>query len=174
MRKITFIGQISDIEFAEAKKAPKSLKAKRAKANQFLLMKKYDKSGVITSRKMSRVYRERLNNSQSFGLLDKFKSKEQIASEIESGERNLGKKLWKKKAEEIAKKEADFVAEVKRKSEQVKREVAEKNLKLKQASKLKGKLGLGAIGLLTAGAIGYSVYRKIRTDKGKKRGNYKR
>jgi hypothetical protein len=40
-------------------------------------------------------------------------------------------------------------------------------------TKLK-KAGLGAAGLLTAGAIGYGVYRKMRSDKGKKRGNYRK
>ena len=37
-----------------------------------------------------------------------------------------------------------------------------------------GKVGLGAVGLLTAGGIGYGIYRKLRSDKGKKRGAYKR
>lgn len=34
------------------------------------------------------------------------------------------------------------------------------------------KAGLAGAGLLTAGAIGYGIYRKMRSDKGKKRGNY--
>ena len=36
----------------------------------------------------------------------------------------------------------------------------------------KNKLGLGAVGLATAGAIGYGLIRKMRSDKGKKRGFY--
>lgn len=34
------------------------------------------------------------------------------------------------------------------------------------------KIGLGAAGLLTTGAIGYTIYRKTRKDKGRKRGRY--
>lgn len=44
---------------------------------------------------------------------------------------------------------------------------------LLQAKKLPmGKIGIGAVGLTTLGAIGYGVTRKIRNDKGKKRGRY--
>ena len=39
---------------------------------------------------------------------------------------------------------------------------------------MKGKLGLGAIGLATVGAVGYGIARKLRSDKGKKRGKYLR
>ena len=35
------------------------------------------------------------------------------------------------------------------------------------------KLKLGAVGLATAGVIGYGLYRKMRSDKGRKRGRYK-
>lgn len=45
---------------------------------------------------------------------------------------------------------------------------------LKPKSGGKGLLiGAGAAGLLTAGAIGYGMYRKRRSDKGKKRGSYR-
>ena len=36
------------------------------------------------------------------------------------------------------------------------------------------KLGLGAVGLAATGAIGYGIYRKIRSDKNKKRGIYRK
>lgn len=36
------------------------------------------------------------------------------------------------------------------------------------------KLGLGAVGLAATGAIGYGIYRKIRSDKNKKRGSYRK
>ena len=39
---------------------------------------------------------------------------------------------------------------------------------------MKGKLGLGAVGLAATGAIGYGIYRKIRSDKNKKRGIYRK
>lgn len=35
-----------------------------------------------------------------------------------------------------------------------------------------GKIGLVGAGLLTTGAVGYGIYRKMRSDKGKKRGRY--
>ena len=37
----------------------------------------------------------------------------------------------------------------------------------------KNKLGIGAIGLATAGVLGYGLIKKMRSDKGKKRGFYK-
>lgn len=43
----------------------------------------------------------------------------------------------------------------------------------KSGLSIKNKLALGALGLGTVGAIGYTIYRKTRKDKGKKRGKYR-
>lgn len=46
---------------------------------------------------------------------------------------------------------------------------------LKQAGKFvkKNKVGVGLAAAGALGAVGYGVYRKMRSDKGKKRGNYR-
>lgn len=47
-------------------------------------------------------------------------------------------------------------------------------LGLRSKLSMRSKLSFAGAGLLTAGAIGYGLYRKKRSDKGKKRGNYRK
>lgn len=196
MKRITFMGQVKNIEFASRwREKLTSLDVEQGRKLSTLIKQSYSLSdeapvagGKIPSPRgreqnllRERVYKEKAKAAQKRQSLkiDKTSPKKEYASDrrfrLEKLRENKANKLIDKTVDDFnkavkapspsqafnPKMEFDFTG------------LGNESKPKWDKTKLK-KAGLGAAGLLTAGAIGYGVYRKMRSDKGKKRGNYRK
>lgn len=196
MRKITFIGQVQSTEFAKRKiydysnKESKRTNIPELKQRLKEVKESYAKKSLTVQQQSVLKHKQSLNqitirgmrlNSRAFSKVDPLK--EPIANRLKSYKFNKEKQ---KEFDEVDnwlenRKKRSQVIEPKIESPKPTNNAAPKItssnttksttslLQPKSGMGMKGKLGIGAVGLLGTAALSYGVYRKIRSDKGKKR-----